>query len=547
MLKPIAANDTFLSLAAKILTLIQMKKQLLSLLTAGLLVSAASAQTVIFTETFTGQVQPAGWSQDSAGTTPLAPWAFNNPGARVITGAGFDADFAIFDSDILGSGNTQDAILISPTIDASALATVFIVWDEQFRAFTNGYREVFASNDNGVTWTSVLNNNLDNGYPDPAVANAIDITAIAAGQSQVKIAFHYTATWGWWWAIDNVKIQDGIGGCSGTPSPGTASASPAAYCGSNNNISLSTVGFSIGTGITFQWESSPDDITYTPIAGATNSTYAMAVTSPTFFHCVVSCGANTATTLSVSVVENNTLNCYCQAINPVCNGVDIITNVTFNTLNNSSFCDTANTVSNYTPYPSATSPTTTVDAGMAYNLDVTTGEDNIISVWIDYDHNGSYDASEWNQVCLTSVAGTANTVSVAIPSGAFNGLTGMRIRSRLINNQNGAPDACLLMGSGETEDYEITIQNGVNAVAENTLVLASVYPSPSNGLVNINLGTYAQKANVLVTDAVGRTVVVTNIKDRVATIDLSKFNNGVYFVTLTDNDNTITRKIVLNK
>ena len=56
------------------------------------------AQTVYYTQTFSSGALPAGWLNDSLGYPSSNLWLFNNPYSRVITGAGFDANFAIFDS-----------------------------------------------------------------------------------------------------------------------------------------------------------------------------------------------------------------------------------------------------------------------------------------------------------------------------------------------------------------------------------------------------------------------------------------------------------------
>ena len=44
-----------------------------------------------------------------------------------------------------------------------------------------------------------------------------------------------------------------------------------------------------------------------------------------------------------------------------------------------------------------------------------------------------------------------------VPATALLGPTGLWIRSRLNGNPNGPGDACLIFGSGETEDYTVTI------------------------------------------------------------------------------------------
>ncbi|MFH0867535.1 MAG: hypothetical protein V1904_15195, partial [Bacteroidota bacterium] len=76
--------------------------------------------------------------------------------------------------------------------------------------------------------------------------------------------------------------------CSGAPTAGTASASPSSMCpGSISTISLS--GFTAAGGITFQWQSSPDNTVWTNIGGATSASYSASPVTSTYYRCVVTC------------------------------------------------------------------------------------------------------------------------------------------------------------------------------------------------------------------------------------------------------------------
>jgi hypothetical protein len=135
---------------------------------------------------------------------------------------------------------------------------------------------------------------------------------------------------------------------------------------------------------------------------------------------------------------------YCPALNA---GGTCITNVTLNTMNNST---TGCSAGNY----SLQSATTSLIQGGTYTVSVTCAANAIVSVWIDYNHNFSFESTEWVQPYTAATSGTA---IISVPAGAVPGVTGMRVRSRVANLQNGSTDACLQMFSGETEDYNITI------------------------------------------------------------------------------------------
>ncbi|MGZ3864422.1 MAG: glycine-rich domain-containing protein [Bacteroidia bacterium] len=87
--------------------------------------------------------------------------------------------------------------------------------------------------------------------------------------------------------------------CSGTPTAGTATASVTDNCVSYSSV-LSLSGNS-ACGVTYQWQSSADNSTWSNIAGATTSPYTVTLSSNTYYHCVVTCTSGGASAASSSV------------------------------------------------------------------------------------------------------------------------------------------------------------------------------------------------------------------------------------------------------
>lgn len=159
-----------------------------------------------FSEDFTGQQLPADWQNiDNDGSGDI--WQFDNPGERDITGVGFDADFAILDSDEYGSGSTQDADLITPPIDCSSASNVLVTFDQSFHQYQTSVGTLSVST-NGADWTEVYVVEEDTGYPNPAVTQVVNITGIAANEPNVWLRWNYVGAWDYWWAIDNVSVTD---------------------------------------------------------------------------------------------------------------------------------------------------------------------------------------------------------------------------------------------------------------------------------------------------------------------------------------------------
>jgi hypothetical protein len=136
------------------------------------------------------------------------------------------------------------------------------------------------------------------------------------------------------------------------------------------------------------------------------------------------------------------------------NGNSLITNVTFNTINNNPGCASVGS-DYYVEVPSSTA-TTVLAQGAPYTMSVTTdaGYNSIVSAWIDYNQNGVYEASEWTQVYTNALTGSA---TITISNTATLGQTGMRIRSRNAGSPDGSGDACTNFASGIAVDYVVTI------------------------------------------------------------------------------------------
>ncbi len=150
---------------------------------------------------------PIAWTIiDNAGTS--AVWRFDDPRNRsnLTGGAGL---FAIADSDYHGTIN-MDTELRTSVIDMSNLSSVQLEFNTDFRYYSGGGSEVAdvdISVDGGTTWIiTPLWSKSGSDYRGPHT-EVLDISALAAGQSNVMIRFHfYNANYDWWWQIDDVQI-----------------------------------------------------------------------------------------------------------------------------------------------------------------------------------------------------------------------------------------------------------------------------------------------------------------------------------------------------
>ncbi len=530
-----------------------MKRKLHITILMCLLALSGGAQ-VLYSEDFSSQALPAGWTNDSLGQPAVHVWVFNNPFARAISGAGFDANFAIFDSD---EGNSDDgfdenAQLTTGDVNIStATVSLYLTVDEQYRSLlgpnTGGSQRLIEySTDAGVTWTTLVFDSVDYGYPNPAAHSEFDITSLI-GQTNVRFRFSWVGSWDWWWAIDNLQVvsrQD----CAGTPNAGSAAASVATAC-PHETFSLHLTGNDQTLGLTYQWQNSPDDLVWTDIPGATNASLDTSQTTVTYYRCNVTCSisAQTSASASVMVALTSSSLCYCTPPHTVdCTGANsMITNVTITgtSLNNTSSCDQL-TAQAYTFWPVSFSTTAELTRGNAYDFSVTTDNDNIISIWIDFDQSGSFEPSEWVQVCTTSVAATPTVVNWTIPLTATQGATLMRVRSRLTGNQNGDVDACLDFGSGESEDYYVGLDYNVGEV-EFSADGFGLYPNPATDAVTVFFGSHTDVTSVKLYDQLGNLLLNNSVSKKFSTkLDLSNYSKGIYFITIESAKGMVKKRIV---
>jgi hypothetical protein len=149
-------------------------------------------------------------NNSSAGTDPaLAAWTLRQS-PYVYSSTTFSSNdasqFYMSNSDAQGSGGTTLAILRSPSFSLAEFTTASLSFWHYYRYLgTNDTTQVQVST-NGTTWTSVQTYTSTQGAPAGFVQSTINLNAYA-GQPTVHIRFRYRATYGWYWAIDNVVVS----------------------------------------------------------------------------------------------------------------------------------------------------------------------------------------------------------------------------------------------------------------------------------------------------------------------------------------------------
>lgn len=243
--------------------------------------------------------------------------------------------------------------------------------------------------------------------------------------------------------------------CTNPVAAGTTISSLIGVC-PGESVSLSLSGATIGTGLSYQWQSSAAAAgPWTNISSATYSAYSTTQSTPTYYRCELICSAGIPSySTPVFVDVNPFTQCYCTVTN---GGGSLMNDVSFGSGGSNFWNNNTSATPPPSPYYTLFTSGPSITQGAPYDMTVEVAGSAIVSVWIDYNQNGSYEPTEWTQVGTNIPTGTSATVTINVPIDALPGNTGMRVRSRAVGNQNGANDACLTMYSGETEDYVVTI------------------------------------------------------------------------------------------
>jgi subtilisin-like proprotein convertase family protein len=270
-------------------------------------------------------------------------------------------------------------------------------------------------------------------------------------------------------------IDYGTNACTGTPDAGNTLSSVTSVC-PNTPFNLGISNVVNGLGITYQWQSSTNNVTYTDITGATSNSYSATLFGDTWYRCAVTCGSNGNIGYStpIQVTQAPISSCYCTS-SATDDADEDIFRVKIGTLDNSSTCASVGTgvgsvqnqYSSYASGPGAPAPGVIISGGnnpLTIQIGTCGGNfNNATAVWIDYNRNGNFEATEKVYVTPQAIQGPhIENGSAFIPASALSGITLMRVVTvETFTPANITP--CGTYNWGETEDYLVDIRPCVPA------------------------------------------------------------------------------------
>jgi hypothetical protein len=327
--------------------------------------------------------------------------------------------------------------------------------------------------------------------------------------------------------------------CDATPIGGQTVVTPGPYC-SGESFTLSVQNGSIESGLSYQWQSSPNDNgPWTDIPGATDAFYVTSQSTSTYYRRATTCDIASSTVFDFPLLVGGE-GCYCTSLVVNENAIGI-TNVTIESINNSSSSSPA--YSNFTAVQTELERESNVSLSVNVN---TEGGTNYTMAWIDWNQNGEFEMSE--SFVLGSVTGGSNVNSgtvanVEVPADALLGSTIMRVRTKQSTSSD-YPTPCDSIENGEAEDYTVIITENLS--------VGEIMPLSNNLLIAVNSVGIHFKVDqdsiqqIDIFDLSGRLIMRKQVTDE-KEVSISEFNhlNQLLIVkVLLSNGEQIAKKII---
>ncbi len=381
-------------------------------------------------------------------------------------------------------GRNDVSSLESPVFDLSGLTNPTLTYWFTNQAWSSDQDElvVYYRTSPTDTWTTLATHNTS------VSSWTLDSLSLPSPSATYQIKFKATSNYGYGINLDDITISDGNGSPSiVTPTVTTQAADNIGQTSATLHGTV-TAGTETITAQGFQWKNTIGG-SYTSVS-ATGSPMSYNLTGLT---------ANTnytfrafATTASGTVYGNE---------------------MTFNTLNQQGeTCEAPTNVA-------------------ATNIGQTTADiswtqpGNSASSWdIQYKENG---ASGWNTVATSS---NPHTLTGLTPETTYL----LQVIAHCSNGQNSEPSTIITF---------TTLPDGINNYTLDNAV--TVFPNPTTGIIQIKNAEWRME-NVEVYDAYGKLLNVMSVNDHTATLNLSGYAKGTYFVRVTTDKGIVTKRVVKN-
>jgi len=494
--------------------------------------------------------------------------------------------FALYDSDLMCSGNQNAYIQIATPINLLANPNVSIEFEQYYRRYQDS-TFVEVSNNGGTTWTRFRINDIGvndfgggSSAVNPQVIN-VNISSVAGGQAAVLFRFKYEGGCDYAWMIDDVKIietddndlvaKNDFYGFNTIPYTRVPSnqIQPVDF-----SMEVDNVGAATQTGVYLNVDVNSGTFVGTSATASIASGASDSLFTTTQYTPAATPGAHniTMSILSDSVDSspaNNVITPPSFEVTADMYAMDDFT-ITGNAGGLSPSNGTEFEAGNYFEIT-----TTTIATGIEVVVGTTAPAGTTIDVALYEDDGTNFVQVDRSAYYTTTAADQGNVVTLPLPltpavtAGKFyfaavHSFTefyyGVSGSSPGLNTPSGAVSLIYyptMTNPTTNENFYTTATPMVRLIVNTPLSVSeldnntsfSVYPNPSTGDFNINLTSQnAEMLTLTVNNIVGQTVMTKQV--RVAgqtneTISLAGFDKGVYFLTIDNNKEKQTVKLIV--
>ncbi len=329
-------------------------------------------------------------------------------------------------------------------------------------------------------------------------------------------------------AEDYTLVLGELEDCSGTPDGGVAVVNPDSG-NINTPYTVSATGYSTGNGLTYQWQSNTDGAGWVDEGDLQDHYSSYAAIAPdqngvsVDWRLEVTCTISSESSYS-EVATFTTGIFYCVPVLD-CTDNDMITNVTFQEIDNTTTCSPNG-------YGDYTAMVATVQSGGTYPISVSVGDGwavESVSVWIDFDNSGSFDEDEF--FFIGTGSGQALPGDISIPAGVADGDYRMRVRVVADGEAGATWDMACDEDQvyGETEDYTVTV-DGVVGVEDYSNLNFSFYPNPMSEVLYITANQNIESVSAY--NVLGQQVISNN-QFADGKVDVSSLPTGTFIFRVT--------------
>jgi hypothetical protein len=388
--------------------------------------------------------------------------------------------------------------------------------------------KILISTDNGLTFTQVGILAVSATWTNRIFTT--NVARMAIIRFEVKSDFGFSDV-----GIDNLKVV-------AVPNGGNTVASQAAVCRRNNvTLSLNAAASSHVTQ-RYQWQTAPDSLTWTNIAGASAATHQATQNFTTFYRCKVTCDTANAFSVPVKVTTDTT------ATLPT---ATILSNGGLTLCQGDSVKLTARTGVAFRWNTGSTDSTLTVRTTGNYQVVVSNAAGcnatATTAITVNPAPTASFSATiAGGSVSFTNLSGGGSTYNWSFG----NGLTSTATHPTIAYAANGTYTVTLTtttaLGCRATTTQQIRLTR-VGAEDIDNLLKVTIAPNPVSDDLMIRFEepslSFKSSDFISVLDALGKEIYRTNLTDKTLHINTSNWSAGVYIIHANINN----RKVGLQK